>query len=78
MLPSLLRLPNPGSCLLFIDLATVPDAARVIGFVKTSTNIKRMPIITLGTADDYDVIFWQRYLPEGRAAFVPIILQSRR
>ena len=47
---------------MFIDLATVPDAARVIGFVKTSSHIKRMPIITLGTADDYDV-FDQQVLP---------------
>ena len=51
----LLRIPNPESCLLFIDLSTVPDAARVIGFVKASSTIKRMPVVTLGTADDYDI-----------------------
>ena len=61
LLPALLQIPNPGSCLLFIDLATVPDAARVIGFVKTSRSINSMPIVTLGTADDYD-IFDQRSL----------------
>ena len=61
LLPALLRIPNPGSCLLFIDLATVPDAARVIGFVKASSTINGMPIVTLGTADDYD-IFDQRTL----------------
>jgi hypothetical protein len=54
-------MPNPGSCLLFIDLATVPDAARVISFVKASSTINTMPIATLGTADDYDV-FDQRSL----------------
>jgi hypothetical protein len=61
LLPVLLRIPNPESCLLFIDLATVPDAARVINFVKASSSINRMPIVTLGTADDYDV-FDQRSL----------------
>ena len=55
MLPLLLRIPNPESCLLFIDLSTVPDAARVIGFVKASSTINRMPVVTLGTADDYDI-----------------------
>ena len=40
---------------MFIDLATVPDAARVISFVKASNSINSMPIVTLGTADDYDV-----------------------
>jgi hypothetical protein len=59
LLPALLRIPNPESRLLFIDLATVPDAARVIGFVKASSTINSMPIVTLGTADDYD-IFDQR------------------
>ena len=48
-------MPNPESCLLFIDLSTVPDAARVIGFVKASSIINSMPIVTLGTADDYDI-----------------------
>ena len=61
LLPALLRIPDPGSCLLFIDLSTVPDAARVIGFVKTSSTINQMPVVTLGTADDYDV-FDQRSL----------------
>lgn len=61
LLPALLRIPNPGSCLLFIDLATAPDAARVIGFVKASSTLNKMPIVTLGTADDYD-IFDQRAL----------------
>jgi hypothetical protein len=61
LLPALLQMPNPASCLLFVDLATVPDAARVIGFVKTSSIINSMPIVTLGTADDYDV-FDQRSL----------------
>ena len=55
LLPLLLRIPNPESCLLFIDLSTVPDAARVIGFVKASSTINSMPIVTLGTADDYDI-----------------------
>jgi hypothetical protein len=48
-------MPNPGSCVLFIDLATVPDAARVIGFVKASSTINKIPVVTLGTAEDYDV-----------------------
>jgi len=61
LLPALLQIPNPGSCLLFIDLSTAPDAARVIGFVKTSSTINSMPVVTLGTADDYD-IFDQRTL----------------
>ena len=39
----------------------MPDAARVIGFVKASSTINSMPIVTLGTADDYDV-FDQRSL----------------
>jgi len=61
LLSALLRVPNPGSCVLFIDLGTVPDAPRVIGFVKASSTINSMPIVTLGTADDYDV-FDQRSL----------------
>lgn len=39
----------------------MPDAAHVIGFVKGSSAINTMPIVTLGTADDYDV-FDQRSL----------------
>lgn len=54
LLPALLRTPDPASSLLFIDLATVPDAARVIGFVKASSTISKIPIVTLGTAEDYD------------------------
>ena len=61
LFPALLRIPNPASCLLFIDLATVPDAERVISFVKASSTVNQMPIVTLGTADDYDV-FDQRAL----------------
>jgi hypothetical protein len=54
LLPALLRTPDPAGSLLFIDLATVPDAARVIGFVKASSTINKIPIVTLGTAEDYD------------------------
>ena len=54
LLPALLRTRDPSSSLLFIDLATVPDAARVIGFVKASSTISKIPIVTLGTAEDYD------------------------
>jgi hypothetical protein len=54
LLPALLRMPDPGACLLFIDLATVADASRVIGFVKASSTINKIPIVTLGAGEDYD------------------------
>ena len=46
------------NCVL-IDLATIPDGAHLISFIQSSPSIRHLPIVALGTPENFDS------LPEG-------------
>lgn len=41
------------SCVL-VDLATIPDGERLIAFIQSSPSIRHLPIVALGTPDNFD------------------------
>lgn len=43
-----------GCSVVLLDLASVPDAAHFISFIKSSSMVRRIPLIGIGAVDDFN------------------------